>query len=307
MLKAKKNQAIFFKLGRWMLFGLLLFVLFYQLNRFDWSNAEKVQIQSVHYFLLAILLVGLNWYLEWKKWTVGMRSIADFSGTILFKGFYAGMLAGFLTPSALGNFLGRITAFHPEWRGKVTATTLIGNGSQFWVSLFFGVMSLFLISDYPFDFRSKWIRLLLILVVLIIGWLYFAIGKSRFFKKLIARRFSSLAEVSSDIRLRFLLLSMLRYLTFSIQFFFILKSFQPDINLSVLFWVWQLYLWTTLSPSLFLGKLFIRETLAVFILTYGGVELPAALLSAILIWLINNAIPSFFAYLKWKRYDLVEA
>ncbi|MFA7273323.1 MAG: hypothetical protein WC044_05605 [Crocinitomicaceae bacterium] len=307
MLKAIKNQEIFSKWGRLLLLSILLFVLFYQMNQFDWSNAKKVRIQSVHYLLIAWLLVGLNWYFEWRKWTVGMRSITDFSDSILFKGFYAGMLAGFLTPSALGNFLGRITAFHPEWRSKVTATTLVGNGAQFWVSLFFGVLSLFLVQDFPFVFQSNWMRILLISLVLIVGLLYFTIGNSGFLKKLIAKRVSSLAAVSFSIRLQFLFLSIFRYLTFSLQFFLVIKTFQPEIKLEILFWVWQLYLWTTLSPSLFLGKLFIRETFAVFILAQAGVELPVALLSSILIWLMNNALPSVFAYFKWKQNDLVEA
>jgi hypothetical protein len=304
--KAIKNQGIFKKIGAWLLFGGFLFAFIYQLQSFDWSETGNLQIYNLNYLFLAILLVGANWFFEWKKWIAGMKSINQFSDEVLQNGFYAGMIAGFISPSALGNFLGRMTAVNKSWKAKVVATTLMGNGAQFIISLTFGFLSIVLLDNLPEITKSLSLKIVLTFAVFSLWLAYYFIGKAGMLKRILARYIPSIACVSYKLRGQFLIWSAARYLVFSFQFFFLIKAFQPEITFIVLFWVWQLYLWTTLSPSLILGKLFIRETIAIFILTNAGIELPIALLASILIWLLNNAIPSLFAYIKWKRHVLVE-
>jgi hypothetical protein len=57
------------------------------------------------------------------------------------------------------------------------------------------------------------------------------------------------------------------------------------------------FFWTTLIPSLWLGKLIIRESMALVILTSTSVGLGEleVLSSSILLWIINLAFPSLFS------------
>ncbi len=304
--KAIKNQVIIQKIGRIVLFGLIVSLLCYQLKSFNWSEAKSVHLKASIFLFLAIILVFPNWLLEWKKWKIGMENIFQFPQEVLLKGFYAGMLSGFVTPSALGNFLGRMTVVNKEWKPKVVANTVMGNGAQFLVSLLFGFISLLLVGILHIGNNSNLVLILLFLFILVVLFLYFFIGINRFSHKKIKKLVPSLSGISVGLRMHFLLFSALRYLVFSTQFFLIIKAFEPEISINVLFWIWQLYLWTTLSPSIFLGKLFIRETMAIFILSFAGIELPIALVASILVWSMNNAIPSVFAYFKWKKYVLVK-
>jgi|TARA_R110000737_G_scaffold352130_1_gene396870 hypothetical protein len=305
--KAIKNQGIIQKIGMSLLFCLFVFVFLFQLWSYDWSSIQHVRIENFNFLLAAIIFVGANWFFEWKKWIDGMKSIHNFSDEVLQKGFYAGMLSGFLTPSALGNFIGRMTAVNKELKPKVVANTLMGNGAQFLISLFFGTLSLFLLNDLPEFANFLWIKVVVALIVFLGLVIYFLIGHVAILKNFSSKYLPSFVSISLRLRARFLIWSAIRYLVFSFQFYLVLKAFQPELTFEVWFWVWQLYLWTTLSPSLFLGKLFIRETMAIFVLSYAGVDLPIALLSCLLIWLINNALPSFYAYFKWKAHVLVKA
>lgn len=305
--KAIKKQGIIRKIGVSLLFSLFVLVFFIQLRSHDWSAIQNVKIYNFNYLIVAIILVGANWFFEWKKWTDGMKSIYYFSDEVLQKGFYAGMIAGFLSPSALGNFLGRMTAVNKGCKSKVVATTVMGNGAQFIISLTFGVSSLLLIKILPDFISSLWLKIMLVIIVLLGWYIYFHIGRVGILKNFLTKHLPSFVSISYRLRARLIFWSAIRFLIFSFQFFLILKAFQPELNFEVWFWIWQVYLWTTLSPSLFLGKLFIRETMAIFILSYAGVELPIALLSCVFIWLINNALPSFLAYFKWKSHVLVEA
>jgi hypothetical protein len=305
--KAIKNQGIIKKIGLMLLFCLFVSAFLYQLFSFDWDSIENVKVQNVNYLFIAIILVWVNWYFEWKKWMDGMKAIFPFSKEILNKGFYAGMLAGFVTPSALGNFLGRITAVNKEWKSKVVATTFMGNGAQFIVSLSHGFISVIVLDSLPFFSNSVFMNITLLICVLVVGLVYLFVEDISITKKFLIKKVPSIMSVTKGLRIRFLLWSSIRYLVFSFQFYLIIKAFEINTSLEVWFWIWQVYLWTTLSPSIFMGKMFIRETMAIFILSFAGVELPIALISSILIWLFNNALPSLYAYFKWKSYVLVKA
>ncbi len=305
-LKAIKIQGNLLKIGQSFLFITILFVLYLQLAKFNWKDYTWTWPKNTFALMLAIILVGLNWFFEWRKWTFMAEKIGINSRETIQRGFFAGMLSGFLTPSALGNFLGRMSVVQKDVRPKVVSYTLFGNWASFNVSLLFGFASLFLVDNFSgwIDFRKvEWIVGAISTSALL---LYFSIDRFPFFSRLFRRFTPSFSAISLVNRMHLLSLSILRYLVFSFQFYLLIYAFQPEIDFTVYFWIWNVYLWSTLSPSLLMGKLFIRETLAVFILTKAGIELPVALLASLSVWTLNNALPSIYAYFKWKQYGAVQ-
>ncbi len=256
-------------------------------------------------FSLAISLVWFNWFFEWLKWSRIAQGIALSDRSVIRKGFYAGMVTGFVTPSALGNFLGRMTEVQNSLRAKVVSFTFFANAAQFIVSLFFGLFSLVFIENLPFTDNGHYIKIAFLLIISFLLLLFFNVHKVPGFSKLITQRIPSVQMVGCKDKLLFLSYSALRYFVFSFQFYLVLLAFQPELDISIWFWIWYLYLWSTLSPSLLIGKLFIRESLAVFVLSRVGVDLPIALIASLIVWLINNALPSIYAYIKWKKHVVV--
>lgn len=299
--KTIKKQGILLRFGQGILLLLLFLVLYWQLAKYNWDDFQWSRPKNLFSFLLAILLVGLNWFFEWKKWTFIAFRIGIKEKDTIVRGFYAGMLSGFLTPSALGNFLGRISEVKRSIRYKVISFTFFANGAQFLASVFFGLASVYLLRSTTNQLNSFDLFFLLLFGFLVLLLMYFRVEKTPYFRRLISRYVPSIEEVSIQDRFVFLKYSVFRYLVFSFQFFLVLFSFQPELKFEIWFWVWNVYLWTTFSPSLLIGKLFIREILAVFVLHQAGVEMPIALLSSLLIWLMNNALPSLFAFYKWKK------
>jgi hypothetical protein len=57
----------------------------------------------------------------------------------------------------------------------------------------------------------------------------------------------------------------------------------------------------TLTPSLFLGKIVVRESIAVAILGFAGIAPIPVLLSSLSTWLLNLIIPAIWASLKIKK------
>ena len=78
-----------------------------------------------------------------------------------------------------------------------------------------------------------------------------------------------LVLVSKTLRTKLLGLSFLRYLTFIVQFFIALLVFGVTFDLQLFLWIALMYGAITAAPSLFFGKIIVRETIACEY-TYSG-------------------------------------
>ena len=57
----------------------------------------------------------------------------------------------------------------------------------------------------------------------------------------------------------------------------------------------------TAAPSLFLGKIIVRETIALSVLSMAGIAGPVILLAAFSTWMINQILPVIIATLLLKK------
>lgn len=58
--------------------------------------------------------------------------------------------------------------------------------------------------------------------------------------------------------------------------------------------IWQVYLLTMLAPSLFLGKIGVKESIALFVLSTMGLNEASVLFASLSIWLLNTVFPALF-------------
>ena len=79
------------------------------------------------------------------------------------------------------------------------------------------------------------------------------------------------------------------------------NAFEDAYNFDTFLWIWQIFLWTTLVPSLWFGKLIIRESIALLVLGSVGFGQVEILTSSILIWLVNLAFPALISIFICKQ------
>jgi hypothetical protein len=80
-----------------------------------------------------------------------------------------------------------------------------------------------------------------------------------------------------------------------------LMVFDVDFNPYLIIWVMLMFGAITISPSLFMGKLIVRETVAITILTLIGIAAPSIILAAVSTWLLNQILPALIATLLVKK------
>ncbi|MDG1841625.1 MAG: lysylphosphatidylglycerol synthase domain-containing protein [Crocinitomicaceae bacterium] len=261
----------------------------------------NLYLKKPFYLILVVLLMPINWYLEWQKWIFILKENRMQNDKAL-DSFTAGMVSGFFTPGFPGNFLGRVFYFKKKRRIRLTTYIQIGNFSQLITSIIFGFIAFFVLWKTTEIFPLKSIYqsttalfLTLVSLAIIVVFLKKRNFKTHFFLK---------HKININSILEFfkkaLVLSILRHLVFSTQFFFALLCFNIPASTELFLWIWITYFAVTLTPSLFFGKMIIRDSIAVAIFSIGGYEALPVLLSSFSIWTINVFMPTLIAWKKTK-------
>jgi hypothetical protein len=296
VIKAKQFRSILFLILKLGVLGAVAFLLFKKISTFP----RGIELPANINIGLALLFIGfmpLNWFIEWLKWKAIVAS-KNIDSAIRWHSFLSGIVSGVVTPAYAGNFIGRMFYFDKEDRKEIIVNTLVSNGSQFMISITLGIGSFALL--YSADISR--LENVLITSILCIGFGLYFFGDTilskiplKFFRTL------DLVLVSKTLRTKLLGLSFLRYLTFIVQFFIALLVFGVRFDLQLFLWIALMYGAITSAPSLFFGKIIVRETIALSILALAGIAGPIILLAAFSTWLINQILPVVLATLLLKK------
>ena len=296
VIKAKQFRSILFLILKLGVLGAVAFLLFKKINAFP-RGFELPSTINIGLALLFTAFMPLNWFIEWLKWKA-IVAAKNIDSAARWHSFLSGIVSGVVTPAYAGNFIGRMFYFDKKDRKEIILNTLVSNGSQFIVSITLGIGS------YAILFSADISKLehVLMTSILCIGLGLYFFGDAilskiplKFFRTL------DLVLVSKTLRTKLLGLSFLRYLTFIIQFFIALLVFGVGFDLELFLWIALMYGAITAAPSLFFGKIIVRETIALSILTLAGIAGPVILLAAFSTWLINQILPVLLATLLLKK------
>jgi len=259
-------------------------------NNYEFTEIYK-SVKSPWYLSLIIGLLFINLYSESRKW----RALLPFR--ISFISAQRAILAGYstavVTPNRIGEFAGRSSLFAKQIRPELTTATIIGSFVQGAITVFFGLVGLIL-----FPFSSEWFNHLDYTVLFWMLSFIALLGTGLFFFRdyiasQLSRHLAALKQVTFFQFLKAACWGLIRYLIFLTQFYLALLIFGFDgsfflaaCGISVM------YLIQSYIPLTGLGELGIREFLS-FIIFSPFMEISvASVFPALLIWLVNIAIPS---------------
>jgi len=287
-----------------LLFGILIFI--YLKISLHWTNSNWQKWDDIYeniqanwaLIVLSGLLMPVNLGLEALKWRLIASEVEKISFKQAFIGVLTGLSIGFITPHALGDYLGRVWQLRNSNRLRSIGGILIGRMMQSVVTLMFGLLGLAIIPD-QFSLRGYDLIIIYLLGALLIFVLFY---KPSVFLKIfnfrILRQFKKYFQVvedySSKAKWIIFLLSFLRYLVFGTQFIIIMYYFGVEGGFEVLAaGVTLIFLAQSIYPSFnFLSDLGIRQVAAYAVFTIVGGDVFTVLLASLLLWAINILIPS---------------
>lgn len=293
-----------------MLFIGVLYFFVIQISRIEWNQILSVKLNNPLYLLLLIILLPLNWGFELLKWQRILKvNQINYTLKELIYSLLSGVTTGIVTPNRIGNFIGRMLYFKGKVRGQVILGTLYSNFAQFLITIVFGLIGLFFLKEMLLESFTAHIYSILFVIALLSMLFYFMVP---FIKlpglKVINQKQNVLTHfqrISKSLVFPLFIFSGLRYLVFSFQFFLMLMAFGIEPNLMIYAGILLVYLISTLTPSLFFGKLVIRETAGLLILSLFIGNDAIIIVSSLLLWFLNVGSPSLiglFFILRRKSY-----
>ena len=313
-MKLNKNIKIFlnYVLGP-LLFTWLSYSVFKQIKNQpnleeSWQNIKASFTDTrVFNFILVFVLMFINWSLEALKWKISVQRVQPVSFFRSLKAVFSGVSFSVTTPNRTGEYLGRVLYMDDGNRLRVISLTILGSISQLLVTIFFGLLGLFIlrsgIANVSLSVWMVWIKdigiigasiafIVLTVFYFRIGWLVKWIDKIPAIKKYIWL-INELEKTDTTLLLRLLSISLLRYFVFATQYFLLFRFFGVEINWWQGFWAIAIVFFVmAITPTIELfevvKKMYItKEIFAIFTVNTLAIGFVTTT-----IWCINLVIPA---------------
>ncbi len=283
-----------FMLMTWIIVSRIFFNNDFQLQ---WSYF-LLHLHSEKYMLLliAMLLMPVNWLLETLKWRLLLNKNSSFLN--LLKSVLAGVTLGFVTPARSGEFVGRVMYLNDNDKTKIFYLSSIGGMAQTTATLMAGT---FFLMQWSVD-TFTWGLCFGAAVSFLFFYFRFNLLNRMLWKVPFLQKNSLVIEnenlPSANLSWQVLLVSLIRYGVYIVQYVFMFSFFGVEQNGSTLLvysGVWLVL--QTVSPLMPLFDVSYRGATALFVFGKLGVNSIAIVTATSAVWLLNLCLPAVVGYL----------
>jgi len=284
-----------------------IWYIYIKLNDSFLFNLQQFNIDNISYrfIIIALLLVILNWGIEAIKWRYAIRNIVGLPILKAFKHTITGITLGLVTPNRIGEIPARALLLNNNSFKEITLKTAVASFSQVLITLLIGGIG-FAITYKQFNLGQNSILLNFVILFssLVLVLLYFrVISLGRVLNKIKYIREKELVNALSEFEynelVNILMFSLLRYIVFSIQFWLVLKAF--DISLTTFDDVLLIpicFMIASFIPTILISEIGVRGSVALFVFgTVSNMDIQI-ILSSVLLWLINVALPALIGLIN---------
>lgn len=248
--------------------------------------------------IFVLFLTIFNWFFEILKW----QNLVSFVKKISFKDAMdqslGALTASLFTPNRIGEYGAKAIYFSKSYRKRVLLLNLIGNMAQMSATLVFGLIGVwFFLSEYDVNIPHFKLSRLLILIVVVLGFSVFGVKQNRFrikgfsFNKLM----DFIKKIPPVIHFKNGLYSVIRYLIFSFQFFYILSVFGYNLPyMNAMVFITSMYLLASIIPTISFFDVVIKGSIAVYVFSFIDVNELTILSVVTIMWILNFVLPSIF-------------
>ncbi|MCF6297280.1 MAG: flippase-like domain-containing protein [Flavobacteriaceae bacterium] len=300
-INAKYKSFLFFLVKLAIVVGSIYFI-YNKLTNNTQLKFDKFieQINTVlfqnNWILISLLtLTFFNWFFEILKWRTLVGHIKKISFFEATQQSLASLTASLFTPNRIGEYGAKAIYFYKNKR-KIMLLNLIGNLNQLTITILFGIVGLiYFLSTYDIDFNLYRLRKIAYLFSFLI--LIFISNKNKKLKIFGFLKFDKIAnfvkKINLKIHLKIFLFSLIRYLIFSHQFYFLLRIFGVETDyFTLMVLIFTLYFIASSIPSIALFDWAIKGSVAIFIFSFIDVSEVTIVTITLLMWLLNFALPS---------------
>ena len=267
----------------------------------------RASFHSAHvlYLVGAIALIPVNWGLEAWKWQLSVRRIYPVSFVQAYKAVLSGVSFSVTMPNRVGEYLGRIMYLPEGSRLKTISVTLVGSFAQLLVTLIAGIVGLVLMKDIllqhftGYRVAAQFIIYGLALTGAVCLFFYFraAAAAGLFRRWLRSDKYFYLVEALHhfDRRLlvQVLLLSLVRYMVFLVQYIFVFYLFGVYVPVGTIVLVMSIvFLAMAIVPSIALVEVWLRGEIMIILMGLFSANTLGTGFASVTVWFLNLILPA---------------
>lgn len=236
----------------------------------------------------------INWFFEIFKWKTLVSSVQNISFFQAFKQSTSSLTASLLTPNRIGEYGAKAIYYTTYQRKKVMFLNLIGNLSQMFITVVFGLIGFMILYDqltFAIDLQIKTIYLFTILFILIV--LIFNQFKKYILENIISKIIIYFRQIPISDLIKSIQFSLFRYLIFSHQFYFLLMIFGVEMDyFTAIGAICSMYFIASVIPGFVVFDFIVKGSIAISV--FGLFDVPEMIILSIttLMWLLNFALPA---------------
>lgn len=285
----KAKQFLVF-LAKLLIVGGALYFIYNQLvhnEKLDWNQflALLERKKSIAGIAFILSLSFLNRFLEILKWQNLAQKLQPISLSKATEQVLAALTAGLFTPNGIGEYAGKALYFPKKNTGEVVFLNLICNGIQMILSILFGIVGLLIL--------GYWLEVgILLLVVLGLGLLFFLLKKITIKGYSLNQFFEKINTLPKKMHQRNLVLAVLRYLTFSHQYYFLFLAF--DVNMpyfTLMGTIAAVYFLASSLPTFQFLDFAVKGGVSVYFFGILGINEWIIVFISMLMWFLNIVLP----------------
>ena len=263
----------------------LEFIDFYK-NLIDFSVFSSKNIIFILFFTI------INLFLEIKKWKTLTKSVKNNSWFEATEQSLASLTFSIITPNRIGEYGAKVLYYPNNKRKQIFLLNFAGNFYQLAVTIILGMIGLVFLYKYAsFSIISTQNSIIIIIALIsMVGIFYFL--KEKYSK--IGDWLSKIIELLSFKNNKIvILISLLRYLVFSHQFYFLIYCFKLNISyFEAMTAISSVYLIASCIPILSLFDVSLKGSVAIIVFSIFEIDSIQILSITTLMWLLNFVFPA---------------
>jgi len=293
------------------------FFILYLINYISFNNILIAFFDADKFLIILSLVLGfVNLWMQYLKWEIiCIQTLDNPSKSSIFYSLFFGFSAGIVTPFRIGEYVGRALAFPKEDISKITFAVIFDKFIAMISVIFFGLIAtIFFIKE--FSNLSNYIIVSMLMVILALFYLLFRLlfngvllkilKKIKFQKLLflndIIEKFSAHTKIGTKSATRLYLYNFLFYSTFISQFILLSIAFTHQIKVyEFLIAGIMINFIKSVIPQISFGDLGIRESVAIYLLGFYGINEAQSFNSSLFIFILNLLLPAFIGIILTLR------
>lgn len=266
----------------------------------------------LRWFLLALLLVPINWGAEVFKWKKVIKKVYPITLFFSTKAVLLGVVFSMYTPNRVGEYGGRVVLLKSK-RWDAFFATMIGSISQIAANTFWsGCLSLFFIYIVlpQFDYKNYYIPIVILSIVstLLLYLFINHIGRLNFnlpFFKTINKGIEVFKLFNFRDKSSLYFISSTRFFVYVLQYYCLLLFF--DIQIPFIYSIVSigcLFFIQTIIPTIALVELGIRGIISLQVFGYLSDNVAGILDATFTLWILNLVLPSLLGLIVLMRTNI---